>query len=445
MSTHDSVEHFFSNKTWISAEPDSETQEILKHWKTDQTSIFFHLSFYIFMLWWTSAIASTIPVPSGVFIPVFKMGAAFGRLVGEVTHLLLQGSVSFGASRIPIVPGGYAVVGAAAFSGAVTHTISTTVIVFELTGQMTHIIPVIAAVLIANAIAQSLQPSIYDSIIQIKQLPFLPSIVSTSSIGHLIMAEDFMVREVVCIWARCTYKQLSDILTRHLRITCFPLVESRENMILLGSIHRHELSYILSHQLSRERRLQEFQRRYSTQDGVRVSVSSESGTARRDSTSNAINGGQLALLAGNNGQLATINGGVGQNTVVNKSDTLIGELEPPPAVVAAEQNASNAFSGRNGMLNGTPLLKRIGSLNRRASRFAVTQIGAANTGAPGIVASKNTVLALGGVKTLDPESSGRPYSPPPASTPGSPKSIKSILKPNVSYTISSHSTLGHGT
>ena len=58
-------------------------------------------------------------------------------------------------------------VGAAAFSGAVTHTISTSVIVFELTGQIAHIIPVMIAVLIANAAAQWLQPSIYDSIIQV--------------------------------------------------------------------------------------------------------------------------------------------------------------------------------------------------------------------------------------------------------------------------------------
>lgn len=59
-------------------------------------------------------------------------------------------------------------VGAAAFSGAVTHTISTSVIVFELTGQISHIIPVMIAVLIANAAAQWLQPSIYDSIIQVR-------------------------------------------------------------------------------------------------------------------------------------------------------------------------------------------------------------------------------------------------------------------------------------
>jgi chloride channel 2 len=41
--------------------------------------------------------------------------------------------------------GGYATVGAAAFSGAVTHTISVSVIVFEMTGQITHIIPIMVS------------------------------------------------------------------------------------------------------------------------------------------------------------------------------------------------------------------------------------------------------------------------------------------------------------
>lgn len=53
-----------------------------------------------------------------------------------------------------IVAGGYAVVGAAALAGSVTHTISTSVIVFELTGQMHHILPVMIAVLISNGICQ---------------------------------------------------------------------------------------------------------------------------------------------------------------------------------------------------------------------------------------------------------------------------------------------------
>lgn len=77
--------------------------------------------------------------------------------------------------------GGYAVVGAAAFSGAVTHTVSVGVIVFEMTGQITHLVPVMIAVLISNAIAALLQPSMYDSIILIKKLPYMPDLLPSSS------------------------------------------------------------------------------------------------------------------------------------------------------------------------------------------------------------------------------------------------------------------------
>lgn len=77
--------------------------------------------------------------------------------------------------------GGYATVGAAAFSGAVTHTISVSVITFEMTGQITHIIPMMIAVLVSNAVAALLQPSIYDSIILIKRLPYLPDLLPSSS------------------------------------------------------------------------------------------------------------------------------------------------------------------------------------------------------------------------------------------------------------------------
>lgn len=66
--------------------------------------------------------------------------------------------------------------GAAAYSGAVTQTISTALLTFELTGQMSHILPVLVAVLIANAISQRSQPSFFDAIILVKKLPFLPKL-----------------------------------------------------------------------------------------------------------------------------------------------------------------------------------------------------------------------------------------------------------------------------
>ncbi|GFV35424.1 chloride channel protein 2 [Trichonephila clavipes] len=209
----------------------------------------------------TTTLAATLPVPSGLFIPVFKMGAAFGRLVGECMASWFPDGITLGGSVNRIIPGGYAVVGAAALSGSVTHTISTSVIVFELTGQMSHILPVILAVLIANGISQALQPSIYDSIIQIKKLPYLPPIVSTSSEAHNVYVADIMVRDVVSVWRGCSYKDLRNILKLKKRLQFFPLVESLESMILLGSIQRIELLRLLELQLGRERRLQEAAKR----------------------------------------------------------------------------------------------------------------------------------------------------------------------------------------
>lgn len=55
-----------------------------------------------------------------------------------------------------------------------THSISTALLVFEMTGQIVHVLPILMAVLMANAIAQSFQPSFYDGTIIVKKLPYLP-------------------------------------------------------------------------------------------------------------------------------------------------------------------------------------------------------------------------------------------------------------------------------
>ncbi|KAG1681938.1 Chloride channel protein 2 [Nymphon striatum] len=200
-------------------------------------------------------ISMTLPVPAGVFIPVFKIGAAFGRLVGECMAAWFPDGIRVGGEVTKILPGGYAVVGAAALSGSVTHTISTSVIVFELTGQIAHIIPVMIAVLISNAIAQSLQPSIYDSIILIKRLPYLPDIVSTSTGAYNTYVEDIMIREVYFIYHGATYKELKKLLKTARYLSSFPLVDSPDSMILLGSIQRVELLHLLETHIGKERRL----------------------------------------------------------------------------------------------------------------------------------------------------------------------------------------------
>ncbi|XP_059186724.1 chloride channel protein 2c isoform X1 [Centropristis striata] len=278
LTQKESLVTLLDNRTWAK-QGIAEEFDYIGHsqaWKHPQVNVFVTLVLFIVMKFWMSALATTIPVPCGAFMPVFVIGAAFGRLVGESMAAWFPDGIHTDGTIYPIVPGGYAVVGAAALSGAVTHTVSTAVIVFELTGQISHILPVMIAVILANAVAQSLQPSLYDSIIRIKKLPYLPELGWGHHEKYNIRVEDIMVRDVRYITLNCTYRDLHNVLlTGHLKTLA--LVESAESMILLGSIERAQLQALLSLQLGRPRRL-EYIRERAVEEKKRLSVVSNLGS-----------------------------------------------------------------------------------------------------------------------------------------------------------------------
>ncbi|KAK5978225.1 Chloride transporter ClC family, partial [Trichostrongylus colubriformis] len=187
--------------------------------------IAFQVTFFIL-----SIVAATLPIPSGIFMPVFVLGGAFGRMTGELLRLW-NPNVSADFIRV-IHPGAYAVVGAGAFCGAVTHTVSVAVIVFELTGQLVLLIPVMIAVLVANAVSSYLQPSIYDSIIKIKRLPYLPDIAQSSSMYHSLSAEQFMTTPVAYVSKDFTYGEVQELILEISHVRAFPMVENRRRFFL---------------------------------------------------------------------------------------------------------------------------------------------------------------------------------------------------------------------
>uniref|UniRef100_A0A2K6G0P2 Chloride channel protein 2 n=1 Tax=Propithecus coquereli TaxID=379532 RepID=A0A2K6G0P2_PROCO len=266
LSQKETLVTLFDNRTWVrqglveELEPPSTSQA----WSPPRANVFLTLVIFILMKFWMSALATTIPVPCGAFMPVFVIGAAFGRLVGESMAAWFPDGIHTDSSTYRIVPGGYAVVGAAALAGAVTHTVSTAVIVFELTGQIAHILPVMIAVILANAVAQSLQPSLYDSIIRIKKLPYLPELGWGRHQQYRVRVEDIMVRDVPHVALSCTFRDLRLALHRT-KGRMLALVESPESMILLGSIERSQVVALLGAQLSPARRRQYMQERRASQ------------------------------------------------------------------------------------------------------------------------------------------------------------------------------------
>ncbi|XP_064929786.1 chloride channel protein 2 isoform X3 [Columba livia] len=275
LTQKDTLVTLFDNQTWAKQELSDEFEYlgILEAWCHPRSNVFVTLVIFIIMKFWMSALATTIPVPCGAFMPVFVIGAAFGRLVGESMAAWFPDGIHTDSNTYRIVPGGYAVVGAAALSGAVTHTVSTAVIVFELTGQISHILPVMIAVILANTVAQSLQPSLYDSIIRIKKLPYLPELGWGHHDKYNVRVEDIMVRDIRYISLNCKYRDLQHVL-QSTKMKNLPLVESAESMILLGSIERAQVGALLSQQLSPQRRLQALRQKALAEDEHRLSDAS---------------------------------------------------------------------------------------------------------------------------------------------------------------------------
>ncbi|XP_026784189.2 chloride channel protein 1a [Pangasianodon hypophthalmus] len=252
----EAINSLFDNFTWtkIWGAPAPPGLARSSTWLHPDVNVFIILLLFFIMKFWMSAVSTTMPIPSGAFMPVFVLGAAFGRLVGEIMATLFPHGILFDGILYRIIPGGYAVIGAAAMTGAVTHTVSTAVICFELTGQISHILPMMVAVILANMVAQGLQPSLYDSIIQVKKLPYLPEL----GFGHIsqynIFVEDIMVRKVKYLCSQSTYREVLHLL-ESTSLKNFPLVDSKESMILLGSIERSELLALCDWWLSAERRI----------------------------------------------------------------------------------------------------------------------------------------------------------------------------------------------
>lgn len=172
-------------------------------------------------------------VAAGVYAPVFLEGAILGRLYGELVNLIFP--------SLGITPGSYAIVGAAAFSAGVTRTISTAIIVVELTKQVDLLLPVLISVLIAVAIGRMISLSVYGVMIEQRDLPAMPRFKLFGKSFNK-KASDVMVENVRFLSVVSTFGDVAQLLATS-DYPSFPLVD--EEGIFLGVVRRNQLAYVL--------------------------------------------------------------------------------------------------------------------------------------------------------------------------------------------------------
>ncbi|OJD17176.1 hypothetical protein AJ78_02720 [Emergomyces pasteurianus Ep9510] len=209
-----------------------------------------------------ASITFGLDLPAGIILPSLAIGALSGRALGiafEMWQKIQPDLLLFRSceSDIPcITPGTYAIVGAAsALGGATRMTVSIVVIMFELTGALTYVIPIMIAVMLSKWCGDTFgKRGIYESWIHLNEYPFIEQ------------KDDVVLPDVPVSQVMTSIHDLSvitavghtiDTLSQLLETTTyrgFPVVSDTSNPILLGYISRNELSFALKSATSRNSR-----------------------------------------------------------------------------------------------------------------------------------------------------------------------------------------------
>eukprot|EP00762_Andalucia_godoyi_P004347 ANDGO_08123.mRNA.1 hypothetical protein len=172
-------------------------------------------------------------LPSGLFVPSLLTGACFGRLVGHLLHF------NMGISQV--VPGTYALIGAAAVLGGVTRmTVSVAVIVIEATNDIRYGLPLALTILCAKISADLINKGVYDTHLSLRKVPFLESELPTEIEGVFSVtdAASFMSQPVACLQTSMPVTELVDVL-RRIHHHAYPVLNT--SGVFVGIAHRRFL------------------------------------------------------------------------------------------------------------------------------------------------------------------------------------------------------------
>lgn len=196
-------------------------------------------------------------IPGGILMPSLAIGACFGRCMGLVIdhiqrihpHWGIFNTCAAYASPEPVASQGcistgvYAVIGAAAFlTGATKMTLSVVVILFELTGALTYVLPIMISVLVSKVTNDSLtMKNFYDAWLRFRGFNTLDQNLKNITPMQDISIAQFLIADVPKIYlSRLVVlediKQLVDSETDG-----FPVLKSIMKPTLVGWISKKEL------------------------------------------------------------------------------------------------------------------------------------------------------------------------------------------------------------
>ncbi|ESK90859.1 voltage-gated chloride channel [Moniliophthora roreri MCA 2997] len=188
-------------------------------------------------------------VPAGIFVPSMAIGASFGRVIGIMVKAMYRaypqsGIFAYCDPNIPcITPGTYAFLGAAAaLSGVMRITVTVVVIMFELTGALTYILPTMIVLLVTKAVGDLLGVTgIADEMIRFNGFPFLEK----KDHAYNVSVSAVMRKEMVTLADSGLRVKDIELILSQCEVRCFPILSTDGMRSIVGYIGRTELRFAL--------------------------------------------------------------------------------------------------------------------------------------------------------------------------------------------------------
>ena len=186
--------------------------QAIKHLLSRNTHLefgFASLCTFFIIYYFGAAIVAGSCISSGLFVPMLLMGACIGRFWGLVAvRIAISAGLTAADFQLEewawIDPGVFAMVGAGAYMAGVSRlTLSLAVIVMEMTNEVHFMLPLLIAIMVAKWVADALEHALYHSLLEFKNVPFLPA----APFGGATL-EMLSVRDIMCQGPVITLKEV---------------------------------------------------------------------------------------------------------------------------------------------------------------------------------------------------------------------------------------------
>ena len=228
----------------------------------------FALAYFFIILFILSNYSYCLDIPGGMLLPSLTIGATLGRIIGELVQIVQTKSGSniflqcYEENKKCVSPGSYAIVGAASFFAGFTNTsVAAVVIVFELTGAVTYLIPLMLGVVVSKTVVDIFGYKGFDELwlMKISKTYLSPELTETMSLSqfsevlisdaigdydpHILYVDDVLL----------TVKELTEKLDSvydensgsNISNDGFVLLTNKINCTLVGWINFNDLNQIL--------------------------------------------------------------------------------------------------------------------------------------------------------------------------------------------------------